>query len=88
MSNSIIFKNNRTLWCKRFDSVFRTAKENETDKIWWLDTDDVGNLEFSFDKVKVFNLFRDYPYKLTDEQVQIFNEENPYWATFFKDRLT
>jgi len=42
--------------------------------------------EFSFDKKEIFNLFRDYPYKLTQEQKDIFNAENPYWADFFKDR--
>ena len=42
---------------------------------------------FSFDKKVKFNLFRDYPYKLTLEQKEIFDKENPYWADFFKDRV-
>lgn len=41
---------------------------------------------FSFDKKHIFNMFRDYPHELTDEQKKIFDEENPYWANFFKDR--
>jgi len=62
-------------------------KDKETDKIWWKETPDrIGEFLFSFDKKTVFNLFHDYPYKLTPEQKRIFDEENPYWANFFKDR--
>jgi len=63
-------------------------KENETDTIWWVDTPGrIGEFLFSFDKKTVFNLFRDYPEKLTPEQKRIFDKENPYWADFFKDRV-
>ena len=62
-------------------------KENPTDQIWWIDNfDTVGEHLFSFDKKKIFNLFRDYPHELTAEQKEIFDKENPYWADFFKDR--
>lgn len=62
-------------------------KNNPTDKIWWVDNPDVkGEFLFSFDREKVFNLFADYPWKLTKEQRRIFDKENPYWADFFKDR--
>ena len=62
-------------------------KENKTDKIWWVNNPNiVGVWEFSFDRQTVYNLFEDYPYKLTPEQKQIFDQENPYWADFFKDR--
>lgn len=46
----------------------------------------VGEFLFSFDQETVFNLFRDYPDKLTAEQKEQFDAENPYWADFFKDR--
>lgn len=63
-------------------------KNNSTDVIWWVDdTEHVGRFLFSFDKKHVFNLFRDYPEKLTKEQLEVFNRENPYWVEFFKDRL-
>lgn len=62
-------------------------KNNETDKIWWVNNkEQVGEHLFSFDKKIIFNLFRDYPYKLTNEEKEIFDKENPYWADFFKDR--
>lgn len=62
-------------------------KNNETDKIFWVDNvEDVGVWLFSFDKEKFFNMFEDYPQKLTKEQKEIFDKENPFWKDFFKDR--
>ena len=62
-------------------------KENPTDAIWWVDNSEVdGEFLFSFDRKNIFNLFRDYPQKLTAEQKKIFDKENPYWADFFSDR--
>lgn len=60
---------------------------NPKDTIWWTDdTENCGLWLFSFDKKKVFNMFEDYPWKLTPEQKKIFDKENPYWVEFFKDR--
>lgn len=62
-------------------------KNNPDDKVWWLDNlDKKGEWIFSFDKKEMFNMFADYPYNLTPEQKKIFDEENPYWADFFKER--
>ena len=62
-------------------------KNNKTDKIWWKDTpDNVGEWVFSFDKEKEYNMFEDYPHNLNPEEIKIFDEENPEWADFFKDR--
>ena len=62
-------------------------KKNETDKIWWVDDlETVGEHRFSFDKKKVFNLFRDYPHNLTRGQKELFDKENPFWKKFFSDR--
>lgn len=62
-------------------------KNNKNDKIWWVnDLDSVGEFLFSFDKKKIFNMFRDYPHELTPDQKATFDKENPYWADFFKDR--
>lgn len=65
----------------------RFYKNNRGDKIWWMDTSEsVGEWLFTFDKKTIFNMFSDYPDKLTREQKELFDKENPYWAEFFKDR--
>lgn len=63
-------------------------KQNDTDKIWWLDNGDdvIDEFVFSFDKKQEFYLYQDYPYALTKEQREIFDKENPFWAEFFADR--
>lgn len=61
-------------------------KENDSDQIWWIDSDGVGEWLFSFDKKKIYNMFRDYPNNMTDEEVKIFDRENPKWAEFFARR--
>lgn len=62
-------------------------KNKKTDIIWWVDNpDDIGIIEFSFDRAKIYNLFRDYPDAMTPEEVKIFDRENPFWAEFFADR--
>ena len=64
-------------------------KHKKSDEIWWVDTTDQdGVWEFSFDKKKIYNMFQDYPFKLTKEEKEIFDNENPYWKDFFKDRQT
>lgn len=62
-------------------------KNNENDKIWWKDTPEkVGEWLFSYDRKTVFNMFADYPHRLTPEQKEIFDKENPHWVDFFRDR--
>lgn len=69
------------------DNEQRWYKNCTKDKIWWKDTPDtVGEWLFSFDKKTVFNMFADYPYKLTPEQKEIFDRENPEWAEFLSGR--
>lgn len=61
-------------------------KENPTDKVWWVDDpDNVGTIRFSFDKKKIYYLYRDYD-KLKGEEKEIFDKENPFWAAFFKGK--
>lgn len=63
------------------------SSENKSLKFAWLDNPEkIGEMNFTFDGKKIFNLFRDYPYKLTQEQKALFDKENPFWADFFKDR--
>ena len=62
-------------------------KENLSSGFKWIENPDrVGEMLFTFDGKRVFNLFRDYPHELTDEQKQLFDTEIPYCAEFFKDR--
>ena len=59
-------------------------KDSEESKVWWIDKIGViGEFLFSFDKKKIYNLFRDYPHNMTEEEVRIFDRENPYWRDFF-----
>ena len=63
-------------------------KNNPKDKIWWVDNlgETVGEFLFTFDKVKIYNMFRDYPDAMAKEEVEIFDKENPYRANFFAER--
>lgn len=61
-------------------------KKRKSDKIWWIASDREGEMEFTFDKKQIYNLFADYPWKLTAEQKEIFDKENPFWVDFFADR--
>lgn len=67
-------------------------KNDPKDRIWWVDRLDdnmepvKGEFLFSFDKKKIYNLFQDYPHGMTEEEVKIFNKENPSWKEFFKER--
>ena len=55
-------------------------KMNPTDKIYWVISPIViGSYDFSFDKKKIYNLFRDY-HKLTKKEREIFDKENPELA--------
>ena len=41
-------------------------KNNEKDTIYWVNkTDSIGEHLFTFDKKKIYNLFKDYPHELT-----------------------
>lgn len=61
-------------------------KEQDSDKVYWIASDHIGEHMFSFDKKIIYNLFADYPNNLTEEQVEIFDKENPYWANFFNSK--
>ncbi len=62
-------------------------KNNKNDTIYWIDNvDRIGEFLFTFDKKKIYNLFADYPHELTENEIKVFDKENPYWRDFFKDR--
>ena len=60
-------------------------KKKRDNKVWWL-KEQGGEHKFSFDKEIVYNLMTDYPDKLTPEQKEIFDNENPYWVKYFQNK--
>ena len=64
---------------KKADGVW--FKKKPGDKVWFLANGE-DNIVFSFDRVHKFCLYRDYS-KMTKEQKEIFDKENPFWADFF-----
>ncbi len=58
-------------------------KKKRTDIVWWV-KETHGEHRFSFDKETIFDLMTDYPHKLTSEQKEIFDHENPYWVKYFQ----
>ena len=62
-------------------------KSDESLKIWRVETPDrKGEFLFTFDCKKVFNFFHDYPKKLTDEEIAIFEKEYPELAALKQPR--
>ena len=62
-------------------------KSDESFKIWRVETPDrKGEFLFTFDCKKVFNFFHDYPEKLTDEEIAIFEKEYPELAALKQPR--
>lgn len=66
--------------------VFR--KNNPDDIILWVDNanERIGEWLFTFDKQKIYNMFADYPHRLTEKERAIFDRENPEWKQFFRNR--
>lgn len=63
---------------------FYKEKDKRDAKIWHTSKMDViGQVNISFDRKKIYNLFEDYPYNMTEEEIEIFEKEEPYWAAFF-----
>lgn len=54
---------------------------------WIRNPEQKGERLFTFDGKKVFSLYKDYPHKLSPDEKQIFDDLNPFWADYFKDRV-
>ena len=75
----------KPMWTEQSEGMF--YKQNKGDRVWWYEKFGVtGEHLFSFDKKKLYNLFQDYPWKLTVTEWLTFNKENEFWADFFADR--
>ncbi len=56
-------------------------------RVFWIDKIyTIGQFMFSFDKQKIYHLFRDYPNALTPEEKAIFDSECPFWYEFFEGK--
>ena len=65
---------------------FTFYKRNTQDRVWWVRLPGQKDpLLFSFDRKKIFNYWTDYPLHLSEEQKKLFDEENPFWAGFYRD---
>lgn len=61
-------------------------KKITKDDFAWVDNPhQKGEHLFRFGNGRVYNLFRDYPHELSEDEKEIFDEVNPYWAEFFKE---
>ena len=62
-------------------------KKKDSDKIWWTRNPEMlVSVRFTFDKKKLYDPFKDYPYNLTEEEIKIFDEENPEMAEYYSYR--
>ena len=69
------------------DDGYHFYRKDENSEVWWVaNTGKFGMHLFTFDKEKLYNLFQDYPYKLSDEELEIFDKYEPFWADFFRGR--
>lgn len=66
--------------------VMSDDKEKVLNFTWIENPEKIGERIFTFDGEKIYNLFRDYPHALSPEEKKLFDEKNPYWVEFFKDR--
>lgn len=56
-------------------------KDDES-QIYIIETpDEIGAFLFSFDKKKIYDFYKDFPQKLTPEEIEIFKREFPYMAS-------
>lgn len=84
------------------NDVYNFYKEKKDNKVWRVEhlvlidkekglvegniDEMMGEILFSFDMKKIYNLWQDYPHNFTKEEKELFDKENPYWRDFFKNR--
>lgn len=55
-------------------------KKSESALISWVVPTAYGDQRFSFDRKKIYDFWKDYPEKLSNEEQAIFRNECPYLA--------
>ena len=63
-------------------------KHKISQRVWNVDLAEqiTGPVLFTFDRKKIYNWWSDYPQKLKPKEIEIFEEDNPFWANYSKKR--
>lgn len=70
-------------------SHYPRRPDDEGDRVEWVEVPGKrGEYIFTIDGRRFFNLFHDFPWALTDAERETFVKDQPYWADFFKSRLS
>lgn len=84
MSTGALYKLLHESSVDKLDDYKQFREKVFSQNVYWVDNaKHKGEHLFTFDGEHIFNLFSDYPYKLTLREQYLFNKENPYWAKFF-----
>ncbi|MCD7975123.1 MAG: hypothetical protein LUF25_04985 [Phascolarctobacterium sp.] len=75
----------------RKEVEYRFWKRSPENKIWGvsevIDSDRMpGRILISFDKKKFYNIYGDYPAKMSEEERKIFEKEYPDWVAWLNGR--
>lgn len=64
-------------------------KNNLDSRVWWLvnNNSDFDEFLFSFDKNKIYDLYKDYGVNMSDEEMRILNEDEPAMARLVSWRI-
>ena len=66
---------------------YRIYKEHLSDISSWVDHKGyIGEHLVTFDRKIAYNLFTDYPARFSDDQLELFDKEHPFWAEYFASR--
>lgn len=54
----------KTLFLKA--QAMNFIKRKKQDKIYWIPSTQLGEIKFTFDKIKIYEFYKDYPQELRD----------------------
>lgn len=72
---------------EKIDGAGDFYREKKRYEVWRLEApDSFGINYFTFDKKNIYDMFRDYPHSLTNEEKELFDIVFPNWKEFFNSR--